>query len=415
MKESHPSAAKVDQLLDELLQDYSGPEAVLGEQGLLKQLTKRLVEKALQAELTHHLQHHHNSQIAEAQPPQERRNSRNGFSKKTVQAELGALELQVPRDRFSQFEPVLVKKGQRRISGLDDKILALYARGLSTRDIQAQLEELYGVEISATLISQVTDAVAEEVRQWQARPLDKVYPIVWLDALYVKVRSEGRVRSQAVYLVLGVNLEGRKELLGMWMSPTEGAKFWLSVLTELKNRGVEDVFIACVDGLVGFPEAIKTVYPRSRVQLCIVHLMRNSLKYVPWKLQREVITDLKPIYQAATVAEAESSLETFAQKWDEHYPSITQLWLRHWEHIIPLFDYPADIRRVIYTTNAIESLNRSLRKVLKTKGHFPSDESVFKLLYLALSNIAKRWTMPIPNWRQALARFAIEFSDRLSQ
>lgn len=247
------------------------------------------------------------------------------------------------------------------------------------------------------------------MRQWQARPLDKVYPIVWLDALYVKVRSEGRVRSQAVYLVLGVNLEGRKELLGMWMSPTEGAKFWLSVLTELKNRGVEDVFIACVDGLVGFPEAIKTVYPRARVQLCIVHLMGNSLKYVPWKLQREVITDLKPIYQAATVAEAETALETFAQKWAEHYPSITQLCLRHWEHIIPLFDYPADIRRVIYTTNVIESLNRSLRKVLKTKGHFPSDESVFKLLYLALSNIAKRWTMPIPNWKQALSCFAIEF------
>lgn len=403
---------KVDQLLDELLEEYSAPEQILGEQGLLKQLTKRLVERALQAELGHHLENKAPEAEAVVAPPAKRRNSRNGYSAKTVQADCGKLPLEIPRDRNSTFEPVLVPKGQRRLSGLDEKILALYARGNSTRDIQAQLEELYGVEVSATLISQVTDAVSEDVRQWQQRPLDKLYPIVYLDAIHVKVREDGRVSSHAVYVVLGVTLEGIKEVLGLWMSASEGAKFWLKVLTDLKNRGVEDIFIACVDGLKGFPEAIAAVFPKARVQLCIVHLIRNSLRYVPWSEQKDVAADLKPIYRAATVEEAELALEAFAEKWDKPYPTISQIWLRHWEHITPFFDYPEDIRKVIYTTNAIESLNRSLRKVLKTKGCFPSEDSVYKLLYLALNNIAKKWTMPIRDWKAALMRFAIEFPDR---
>lgn len=402
-----------DELLDELLEDYQGPEAILGKDGLLKQLSKRLVERALQAELSHHL-HQEQQSIDEVESHQAltAHNSRNGYSAKTVQGDLGQIPLQVPRDRQSTFEPVLVPKGQRRLAGLEEKIITLYARGSSTRDIQAQLEELYGVEISATLISQVTGVVIEEVRQWQSRPLEVVYPIVWLDALVVKVREGNRICNKSVYLALGINLDGNKELLGMWISQAEGAKFWLGILTELKNRGLQDIFIACVDGLTGFPDAIEAVYPQTQVQLCIVHLVRNSLKYVPWKQQREVAADLKSIYQAATVEQAEDALTSFAQKWDSRYPTISQLWLRHWERIIPFFAYPADIRRVVYTTNTIESLNRSLRKVLKNKGSFPDDEAVLKLLYLALRNIAKKWTMPIPNWKAALSRFAIEFPDR---
>lgn len=402
---------RADELLDELLQDYSTPEEILGKDGLLKQLTKRMVERALQAELSHHLAQ---APLRDELPqPVKPHNSRNGYSSKTVTSELGELQLQIPRDRLSEFDPVLVPKGQRRLAGLDDKILALYARGTTVREIQAQLQELYGVEISAGLISQVTNAVHEDAKQWQSRPLERVYPIVWCDALNLKVRVEGRVQNQAVYIVLGVNLDGQKEVLGLWMSEREGAKFWLSVLTDLKNRGTQDIFIACVDGLKGFPEAIETVYPQTRVQLCIVHLIRNSLNYVSWKERKAVAADLKPIYQAPTVAAAETALEDFAQKWDSRYPPISAIWLRHWEYIIPFFDYPADIRKVIYTTNAIESLNRSLRKVLKHKGSFPSPEAAFKLLYLALEKISQKWTMPIRNWRAALARFAIEFPDRL--
>ena len=407
---------RADELLDELLEDYQGPEAILGKDGLLKQLSQRLVERALQAELSHHL-HQEQQEIDEMESSQELTapNSRNGYSAKTVQGDLGRIPLQIPRDRQSTFEPVLVPKGQRRLAGLEAKVIALYARGASTRDIQAHLQDLYGVEISATLISQVTDVVIEEVRQWQSRPLDALYPIVWLDALLVKVKEGNRISNKAVYLALGVNLEGHKELLGLWLSQSEGAKFWLSVLTELKNRGLQDIFIACVDGLTGFADAIEAVYPQTQVQLCIVHLIRNSLKYVPWKQQREVIADLKLIYQASTLEQAEDALTAFAHKWDSRYPTISQLWLRHWERIIPFFTYPADIRRVVYTTNAIESLNRSLRKVLKTKGSFPSEESVLKLLYLALRNIAKKWTMPIPNWKAALSRFAIEFPNRIPE
>jgi transposase-like protein len=400
-KETH----RADELLDELLSDCQSPEDILGESGLLKQLTKRLVERALAGELNHHL-----NQESEGN------NSRNGHSPKTVQSEQGEMTLSIPRDRASSFEPILVPKHQRRIAGLDDKILALYARGNSTRDIAAQLQELYGVNVSAALISEVTDSVNDEVKAWQNRPLEELYPIVYLDALYVTIKVGGRVSKRAVYVVLGINRDGNKDLLGIWIGEVEaeGAKFWLKVLTDLKHRGLKDILIACCDGLKGFPQAIEAVYPQTQVQLCIVHLMRNSLRYVPWKDSKAVAADLKPIYQASSLEEAEAALEAFADKWDEMYPAISQIWRRHWEHIMPIFDYPMEIRRVIYTTNAIESLNRSLRKVMKTKGVFPDEASVFKLLYLALKNISQRWTRPIKDWRAATSHFAILFPERFN-
>ena len=374
---------RVDALLDELLEEHQSPEEILGESGLLKQLSKRLIERALAGELKAHLK-----EQAEAG----QNNSRNGHSKKTVQSNHGEMELSIPRDRQGSFEPVLVPKHQRRIAELDEKILALYARGMSTRDISTQLEELYGAKVSASLISEVTDSVLEEVKAWQTRPLDEVYPIVYLDALYVNIKVSGRISKRAVYVALGIDREGEKHLLGLWIgeAEAEGAKFWLRVLTELKNRGLKDILIACCDGLTGFPDAIQAVYPQTQVQLCIVHLMRNCLKYVPWKDKKQVAADLKPIYQAATIEEAERALDAFSQEWDDLYPAISQIWLRHWEHVIPIFDYPMAIRRVIYTTNAIESLNRSFRKIIKTKAVFPDEESVFKLLYLSMKNIIKK-------------------------
>jgi putative transposase len=396
---------RVDDLLDELLADHQTPEEILGESGLLKQLTKRLIERALSGELNHHLA---------TDADDNSQNSRNGHSKKTVQSEHGELELSIPRDRASRFEPVLVPKHQRRICGLDEKILALYARGMSTRDISAQLEELYGAKVSATLISEVTDSVLDEVKSWQSHPLDEIYPIVYLDALYVNIKVSGRVSKRAVYVVLGIDREGNKSLLGLWIgeAETEGAKFWLKVLTDLKNRGLKDILIACCDGLKGFPNAIEAVYPQTQVQLCIVHLIRNCLRYVPWKDSKAVAADLKPIYRAVTLEEAETALENFAAKWDALYPAISRIWLRHWENVIPIFDYPMEIRTVIYTTNAIESLNRSLRKVIKTKAVFPDEESVIKLMFLAMKNIAKRWNRPIKNWKAALSHFAILFPER---
>lgn len=398
---------RVDNLLDELLAEHQTPEEILGESGLLKQISKRLVERALAGELTHHLQ----SSNEDENP---RNNSRNGSSKKTIQSEHGELELSIPRDRNSSFEPVLVPKHQRRLAGFDEKILALYARGMSTRDISAQLEELYGAKVSAALISEVTDTVTQDVKAWQERPLDEIYPIVYLDALYVNIKVSGRVSKRAVYVVLGIDREGNKQLLGLWVgeAESEGAKFWLKVLTDLKNRGLKDILIACCDGLKGFPQAIEAVYPKTQVQLCIVHLIRNSLRYVPWNASKAVAADLKPIYRAATLAEAEAALDDFAQKWDEKYPAISQIWIRHWENIIPIFDYPMEIRRVIYTTNAIESVNRSLRKVIKTKAVFPDEASVFKLMYLAMNNISKKWKRPIKDWRAALSHFAILFPER---
>ena len=398
---------RVDALLDELLEEHQSPEEILGESGLLKQLSKRLIERALAGELKAHLK-----EQAEAG----QNNSRNGHSKKTVQSNHGEMELSIPRDRQGSFEPVLVPKHQRRIAELDEKILALYARGMSTRDISAQLEELYGAKVSASLISEVTDSVLEEVKAWQTRPLDEVYPIVYLDALYVNIKVSGRISKRAVYVALGIDREGEKHLLGLWIgeAEAEGAKFWLRVLTELKNRGLKDILIACCDGLTGFPDAIQAVYPQTQVQLCIVHLMRNCLKYVPWKDKKQVAADLKPIYQAATIEEAERALDAFSQEWDDLYPAISQIWLRHWEHVIPIFDYPMAIRRVIYTTNAIESLNRSFRKIIKAKAVFPDEESVFKLLYLSMKNIIKKWNRPIRDWTAAASHFAILFPERFT-
>lgn len=395
------------ELIDELLKDCQNPEDILGQSGVIKELVKAIVERSLEAELDTHLGYQKHQRSAKTD------NSRNGHSNKTVKGEFGELDIKVPRDRSSEFEPQLIPKRETRLAGFDQKILALYARGMTTRDIQAQLQELYGVEVSATLISNVTDAVLDEVKQWQSRSLDRVYPIVYLDCLMVKVKEDGKVINKAIYLALAVNMSGRKELLGIWMSKTEGAKFWLSVLTELQNRGVKDIFIACVDGLSGFAEAIETVFPKTRVQLCIVHMVRNALRYVPHKQMKEVAGDLKTIYAASTADEAELNLELFAEKWDDAYPSISKSWRSHWQRITPFFDFPDDIRKAIYTTNAIESVNMTLRKVTRNHRVFPTDNAVFKVVYLAMLNMAKKWTMPIKNWKAALNRFAIEFEGRM--
>lgn len=397
-------------LADSLLANYKKPEDLIGENGLLKQLTKMLVERALEVEMTDHLGHDKSGAVSN-----DSANTRNGHSGKTLKGDFGALPIDIPRDRQGTFEPQIIAKHQTRWSGFDDKIISLYARGLSVREIQGHLEEMYGAEVSPALISSVTDAVSDDVKAWQARPLDALYPILYLDCIHVKVRDAGAVRNKAVFLAIGVNMDGHKEVLGLWIAQTEGAKFWLQVITELKNRGVQDIFIACVDGLKGFPDAIEAVYPKAAVQLCIVHMVRNSLHFVPWKLQKEVASDLRAIYTAATADEASLMLTQFETKWDAQYPPIGQSWRRNWERIIPFFDYPAEIRKVIYTTNAIESINMSLRKVIKTRSSFPTDEAVSKLFYLALNNISKKWTMPIRDWKGALNRFTIQFDDRMTR
>jgi len=397
-----------NELIDNLLKDYKKPEDLIGENGLLKQLTKQLLERAMTAELTEHVGYEkhdvsgHNSG-----------NSRNGKSAKTLKGTFGTMPIEVPRDRNGSFEPQIIEKHQTRFTGFDDNIISLYARGLSTREIQQHLEEIYQVEVSPALISSVTDEVIEEVKAWQNRPLEEVYPILYLDALQFKVRDGAHVRNKAIYVAIGVKLDGLKEVLGLWVAQTEGAKFWLQVMTELKNRGVNDVFIACVDGLKGFPEAIETVFPKTEVQLCIVHLVRYSLNFVGWKQRKEVARDLKTIYHAATEAEAETRLAEFAAKWDAKFPTIAKSWRSNWARVIPFFAHPPEIRRVIYTTNAVESLNMSLRKVTKARSSFPNDEAVLKLLYLALRNIAKKWTMPVRDWKAALNRFAIVYENRL--
>ena len=396
-----------EELLEELVKEYDSPEALIGENGLLKELTKGLVEKAMQAELTHQLGYDKHSRDGAST------NSRNGFSKKSIKGDFGKMEINVPRDRTSEFEPKIIKKNQTRWPGFDDKIISMYARGMTTREIQAHLQEIYQVEVSPDLISTVTAGVIDEVLKWQSRPIDSVYPIVYLDALRVKVRDEGQVKNKAVYLAIGVNMDGIKEVLGLWIEQTEGSKFWLQILTELKNRGLEDILIACVDGLTGFPEAISTVYPDAEVQLCIVHMVRNSLKFVSWKFRKEIANDLKKIYRAVTVEEAEQNLENFSAKWDSKYPMISKSWRSKWDQIIPFLAYPADIRKVIYTTNAIESLNMTLRKVIKNRSSFPNDDAVKKLMYLALNNIAKKWTMPIRDWGAAINQFAIKFEGRV--
>ena len=398
-----------EELLASLMANYKKPEDLIGENGLLKQLTKLLVERALEAEMAEHLGHEKHDPVGNAEG-----NARNGKSRKVLKGDFGEMPIEVPRDRQGSFEPQIVPKHQRRWNGFDERILSLYARGMTVREIQAHLQEMYGTEVSPSLISSVTDAVVDEVKLWQGRPLDAVYPIVYLDCIHVKVR-EGAVRVKAVYLAIGVTMAGEKEVLGLWLAQTEGAKFWLQVVTELKNRGVQDIFIACVDGLKGFPEAIETVFPHATVQLCIVHMVRHSLNYVSWKRRAEVAADLRRIYTAATADEAEQRLTEFETKWDGEYLPIGQSWRRNWPRLIPFFDYPAEIRKVIYTTNAIESVNMNLRKLTKNRGAFPSDEALVKLFYLALRNISKKWTMPIRDWKAALNRFTIQFEGRLPQ
>lgn len=396
------------ELLDELLGDSKTAQDLLGSNGLLKALSKALLERMLEGEMNHHLGYEKYASIGRNSG-----NSRNGKSKKTLKSELGEIDLAIPRDREAAFEPLLIAKHETRFAELDQKVMSLYARGMSERDIAAQLQDLYGIEVSHGLISQVVAEVMSEVRAWQNRALDEVYTIVYFDALVVKVRQDKHVIKKHLYLALAINLEGDKELLGMWLAETEGAKFWLSVMNELKNRGLKDMFIACVDGLSGFPEAIEASFPRTLTQLCIVHMVRNSLKFVPWKERKQVASDLKTIYQAATVEEAEQALVDFSDKWDRKYLMISQSWYRQWDNLTTFFNFPPDIRKVIYTTNAIESLNKSFRKILKTKGSLPNDEAVFKLIYLSFKNISKNWTRPISNWPLALNQFAILFPDRL--
>jgi len=371
-----------------------------------KMLTKVTVEAALNAELDEHLGYARHEQS-------NKDNYRNGYSSKTIRTEDGEVDLDAPRDRDSSFEPQLVKKNQTRFTSMDDKILYLYSKGMTTRDIVATFKEMYDADVSPTLISRVTNAVIEQVVEWQARPLDAVYPIVYLDCLVVKIRQDKKVINKAVYLALGVNVEGHKELLGMWISENEGAKFWLNVLTELQNRGVKDILIACVDGLKGFPDAINTVYPDTQIQLCIVHMVRNSLKFVPWKDYKAITADLKRIYQSITEEDALMSLEQFEQRWDDKYPNISRSWRNNWQNVSTLFNYPEDIRKAIYTTNAIESLNSVIRKAIKKRKLFPHDDSAKKVIYLAIEQASKKWTMPIRNWKTALNRFMIEFEDRL--
>ena len=399
-------------LIDKMLVDYKSPEDIIGKDGLLKQFTKAVLERVMQAELSNHLGYEKHDPTGNNSG-----NSRNGVTTKTLKGDFGEIELETPRDRNGSFEPIMIGKGQRRFDGFDDKIISMYARGMSTRQIQGSLEEIYQVELSPTSISNVTDAVSDLVKQWQSRPLDSHYAIIWLDALYVKLRDGGHVVNKAIYMAMGLNMQGHKEVLGLWAGTSankgEGAKFWLQVLTELKNRGVRDVFVVCVDGLTGFPDAIQTVFPQAEVQQCIVHQVRNSLNYVSYKHRKQVAADLKPIYQASTVEQGELKLDEFAAKWDGVYPTISQMWRRNWQYLKTFFAYEQDIRKVIYTTNTIESVNMSLRKIIKTRGSFPNQEAAFKLLYLALENAAKKWTMPVQNWKGALQRFSILFGDRM--
>lgn len=408
MKRKGKKMAFAPELLDQLLQDYQRPEDMLGPGGIFDQLKQAIAERALGAELGHHLE-------AEAAAPDAPRNHRNGTTPKTVQTESSTLRLAVPRDRAGTFEPQLVKKHQRRLPGFDAKVISLYARGLTVREMQAHLTELYGVEVSPALISTVTDAVLEEVTAWQQRPLAPLYPVVFFDALRVKIRDEGTVKSKAVYLAIGVTPDGHKDVLGLWIEQTEGAKFWLRVMTELQARGVQDVLFAVVDGLKGFPEAIPSVFPHATVQTCIVHLLRHSLNFVTWKDRKPVAAALKAIYHAPSAAAADVALETFAASaWGQKYPPIAAAWRRQWTQVVPFFAHPLAIRRLLYTTNAIESLHRQLRKALKTRGHFPNDEAAVKLLYLALRNIVTRWRAAPHDWKATMTQFAILYPERFT-
>jgi putative transposase len=403
-----PSDRRIsNEVLDELLAGASTEEELAGPGGVLAQLTKRLVERAMEVELTDHVGYEPHQE-----PPGGTGNTRNGSTSKMLITEHGPVQIDGPRDRDGSFKPKIVKKRQRRFQGFDDKILALYSRGLSTRDISAHLEEIYGVNVGRDLISRVTDGVMDDVRDWGKRPLEDIYPIVFLDCMVLKIREGGSVQRRALYLALGVTLEGERDVLGMWFQESEGAKFWMQVLQDLKTRGVQDILIACVDGLTGFSDAIEAIFPQTTVQTCIVHLIRTSLKYVPRREREQVARDLKPIYTAKDADQAHAELELFDEKWGARFPPITQAWLTAWEHVTPFLAFPEEVRRVIYTTNAIEALNRQLRKAIKTKGSFPTEDSARKLVYLSLQNAVPQWTRT-RNWTTALLAFKIHFGDRV--
>jgi len=394
----------IDQMLDTI--DFRGltQDEVLGQDGLIKQLTGRILQKALEAEMTEHLGYEKNSNAGDNSG-----NSRNGHTEKTVLLENQSTTIEVPRDRNGTFEPIIVPKHEKRAPLFNDQIISMYGRGMTDREIQGHLEEIYSIKVSPDMISRVTNAVLDAVKEWQNRPLDASYAIVYLDALRVKGREDGKSCLKSVYTALGVNFEGQKEVLGLWIAETEGAKFWMGVLAELKNRGVQDILIACMDGLTGFPEAVRSVYSNTRVQLCIVHMVRNSTKYVSYKDLKKVCADLKAVYSANSEAAGRDALEEFGKKWDDKYPMIYQSWDRHWDDLSEFYKYPSEIRRAIYTTNAVESLNFQLRKVTKNRLTFSTDDAILKIMYLAIRNASKKWTMPIKNWGQAINQFAIEF------
>jgi putative transposase len=400
--------SKIDaKIVEQLLIGCKKPEDFIGENGLLKRLTKALLEAALQAELTGHLGYEKHDPAGNNSG-----NSRNGVTRKKLKGEFGEIELETPRDRNGTFEPLMAERHQTRWTGFDEKILSMYSRGMSTREIQGHLEEMYQVEVTPAFISTVTSGVEEKVKEWQNRPLEAVYPILYMDALYVKMRDNGQVKNRAVFVAIGVNLEGHKDVLGLWVADNEGSKFWLRVLTDLKNRGVKDVFIACVDGLKGFPEAIEAAFPEALVQLCMVHMVRQSLNYVSWKQRKAVAADLRHIYTAPTEEAAEMALNEFGVKWDKNCPTIAEIWRRNWTRVTPFFAFPAEIRKVIYTTNAVESLNMTLRKIIKTRGSFPNEESAVRLMWMALSNHVKKWSF-VQGWREALNRFQILWPERM--
>ncbi len=395
-------------LIEEILRSCPDGQELFGSDGFFQQLKRGLVNGMLEGEMEHHLGYQKHDK---SNKPVD--NRRNGHYPKTVIAGDDTLEIAVPRDRDGEFAPRLVPKGVRQFDGFDDKVISLYARGMTMREIQEHLYEIYGTQVSHELISSVTDKVIDEVNAWQNRPLESLYPIIYLDCIHIKTRDNHMICNKAVYIALAVNMEGQKEVLGLWISKNEGAKFWLQVVTELKNRGVEDILIACVDGLKGFEEAITSVFPQTIVQLCIVHMVRNSMRFVPWKDKKAVAADLKAIYSAPSEEAALLELQNFRDKWDDKYPTISDIWQRNWNGIVPCLAFPEFIKRAIYTTNAIEAVNRQIRKIIKNKGVFPNDTAVKKSLFLALQNAKKKWTMPIRNWPQALNQFAILFNDRI--
>jgi len=400
-----------DKVIDQLLSGGTlTSEELFGRDGFLKFLKKRLMERILEAEMSDHLGYAKHDVSGNGSG-----NSRNGKGTKVVKTDTGEIEINVPRDRNGEFEPQLIPKRRKRISGLDDVVLSLYSRGLTVRDIQAHLYDLYETEISKDLISKITDSVLEEVTEWRNRPLDEIYPIIFIDGFVAKCRLEGHVSNRTVYVIYGINMEGQKDVLGLYIGATEGSKYWLQVLTDLKNRGIKDTFILCADGLKGLPEAVESIFPQAIFQTCIVHMTRNSLNYVPYREKKAVAEDLKKIYQADTLTGAELAMDDFELTWGDKYNAIVKSWRNNWELIIPFLEYPKEIRKVIYTTNIIESLNRTLRKSVKNRGHFPTEDSLMKVLYLAIKNVSKKWTMPIRDWKSALNQFAIKFADRFPE